>query len=100
MSRKLTSLLLLSALTIPCLAQETTATLLGTATDPSGAVLPNVAIKATNLATNAVRETLSDASGNYTIPFLPSGDYSVTASLTGFQAQKIERLTLQVQQTA
>ena len=100
MSRKSTLLLLLLTLALPSLAQQTTATLLGTATDPSGAVLPNVAVKATNLATNAVRDATSDASGNYTIPFLPAGDYSVTASLAGFQAQKVENLTLQVQQTA
>jgi outer membrane receptor protein involved in Fe transport len=83
-----------------CLAQETTATLLGTATDSSGAVLPNVVVKATNLGTNAVRQTTTDGSGNYSIPFLPAGDYAINASITGFQAQKIDRMTLQVQQSA
>src|SRR6516225_10606027 len=83
-----------------CVAQETTATLLGTATDTTGAVLPNVVVKVTNLATNASRQTTSDASGNYSIPFLPAGDYTINASLAGFQAQKIDRITLQVQQSA
>ena len=91
---------LLTGFVLPCLAQVTTATLLGTATDPSGAVLPNVVVKATNLATNASRETISDASGNFTLPFLTAGDYDVTASLSGFQTQRIKGLTLQVQQTA
>ena len=95
-----TSLFLLCVLLPTCLAQETTATLLGTATDSTGAVLPNVVIKATNLATNASRQTTSDASGNYSIPFLPAGDYTINASLAGFQAQKIDRITLQVQQSA
>jgi hypothetical protein len=93
-------LFLLTGFGLPCLAQVTTATLLGTATDPSGAVLPNVVVKATNLATNASRETISDASGNFTLPFLTAGDYDVTASLSGFQTQRIKGLTLQVQQTA
>jgi hypothetical protein len=99
MSRTL-SLLTILALAIPCLAQETTATLLGTATDPSGAVLPNVTVRVTNLATNTSRETRSDTSGAYSLPFLPAGDYAVTATLAGFQAQKVERITLQVQQAA
>src|SRR5580704_19102019 len=99
MSRKIfLSLLILSAGS--CLAQETTATLLGIATDPSGAVLPNVTIRATNLATNTSRETKSDASGSYSLPFLPAGDYAVSATLAGFQAQKVDRITLQVQQSA
>ena len=82
------------------LAQQTTATLTGTVTDPVGAVVADVTITATNLATNAVRETKTGNTGSYTLPFLPAGDYSMTAVAPGFQQQKVDRLTLQVQQTA
>jgi hypothetical protein len=82
------------------LAQETTGTLQGTVTDPSGAVSPGVSIVATNLATNVSREAKSDASGLYSIRFLPAGEYSVTATLQGFKVQKVERMVLQVQQVA
>src|SRR5262249_5625252 len=82
------------------LAQQTTATLTGTVTDPVGAVVAGVTITATNLATNAVRETQTGETGSYTLPFLPAGDYSVTAVAPGFQKQKIDRITLQVQQVA
>ncbi len=81
-------------------AQQTTATLTGRITDPAGAVIPNISVKATNLATNAARETKTDETGSYNLPFLPAGDYSVTASATGFQTQRLDRITLQVQQTA
>ena len=80
--------------------QQTTATIVGTVTDTSGAVTVGVTVRATNIATNAAREGTSDASGNYSIPFLPAGEYSVSAALTGFQAQKVDRITLQVDQTA
>jgi len=80
--------------------QQTTATVVGTITDPSGAVTAGVTVRATNVATNAAREGTSDSSGNYSIPFLAAGDYTVTATLSGFQTQKVDRLTLQVNQTA
>ena len=83
-----------------CFAQQTSATLSGVAMDSSGAVLPGVSIRVTNLSTNAMRETRTDSSGSYSMPFLPAGDYTVDASLQGFQAQKVERITLQVQQAA
>src|SRR5579864_5339687 len=100
MSRTILSLSIFSVLTFSCLAQETTATLLGVATDPSGAVLPNVTVRVTNLATNTTRETKTDGSGSYSLPFLPAGDYSISATVAGFQAQKVDRITLQVQQAA
>src|SRR5579859_1601954 len=62
-------------------------------------MLPSVTVRLTNPATNTSRETKTDASGAYSLPFLPAGDYSLAATLAGFQTQKVDRLTLQVQQT-
>ena len=62
--------------------------------------MPNAVVRATNLATNVTREAASDQSGSYSIPFLTVGDYSVTATQKGFQTSRVERVTLQVQQTA
>ena len=73
---------------------------MGSVTDSSGAVVANVLVRATNLATNVSRQTETDSSGNYSLPFLPAGDYNVTATISGFQTQTVDRLTLQVKQTA
>ena len=80
-------------------AQQTAGTLIGSVTDASGAVIPSASIKVVNLATNSVREAVSDGSGSYTVPFLPAGDYSLTLTVKGFQSQKIASINLQVQQT-
>ena len=80
--------------------QVTTANLVGTVTDSTGASVANVLIHVTHLGTNTSRDTKTDSSGNYTLPFLPAGDYSMSAAINGFQTQSVERITLQVQQTA
>ena len=84
----------------PVCAQQTTATLVGSASDSTGGAIPDVAVKATNLETNVFRGVKTDQSGSYSIPAVSAGEYSITASKTGFKAQKIENITLQVDQTA
>ncbi len=81
-------------------AQQTTATVVGTATDPSGAVLAKVVVKLKNVATNAIRESETDASGNYTLPFLPAGQFTLSASAAGFRTNQVSAFELQVGQTA
>jgi Carboxypeptidase regulatory-like domain/TonB dependent receptor len=78
----------------PAAAQVTTADILGTATDASGAVLPGVKITAENLATQAVHSTVSDANGNFVVPLLPVGRYNVKAEAKGFKASNIREVTL------
>jgi hypothetical protein len=92
-------LLAFSLLAASAMAQQTAGTLIGSVTDATGASIPAATVKVVNLATNAIRETVSDSSGNYTIPFLPAGDYSATLTAKGFQSQRIASFTLQVQQT-
>src|SRR5215831_425392 len=81
-------------------AQQTSATLLGTVTDPSGAAVPNVTVQVSNIGTNVVREATSDAAGAYSVPNLPPGNYRVRATKEGFQAASVESVTLQVEQAA
>src|SRR5580658_10336457 len=62
-----------------------TGTILGTVTDSTGAVLPNVKITVTNTATNAAFKTESNSAGDYTAPSLNPGSYTVSAQITGFE---------------
>jgi hypothetical protein len=79
-------------------AQENAATLTGTITDPSGAAVPNAAVKATNAATNQARETKTNAQGLYSIPYLDPGIYNVEISAAGFSTARRQEITLAVAQ--
>jgi hypothetical protein len=79
---------------------QTFASLTGEVRDSSGAVVPNVAVTATNTGTNAVRSTVTDVAGIYSIPDLIPGSYSVKAVITGFQTVERNNIELQVQQAA
>ncbi len=78
------------ALSVVCLAapglgQTTFGTILGTVTDPSGAVMPDVVVTVTNQGENISREVHSDAQGNYQAENLKAGLYTVTVRATGFR---------------
>ena len=77
-------------------AQITTATLGGTVTDSSGAAVPGAQIEVHNLGTAAVRTVSSEASGRYTVPDLPPGQYEVSASKTGFATSLHKGIVLTV----
>ena len=67
------------------LAQSDTASISGTVTDPSGAVVPDAKVMARNDATGQSRSATSNSVGAYTLTNLPSGGYTVTIEATGFQ---------------
>jgi hypothetical protein len=67
-------------------AQVTSATLSGTVSDDTGAVIPGAAVSTTNVNTGATRATETDARGVYHLPLLPVGDYDLRVELQGFQA--------------
>jgi len=71
----------------PTNGQTTTASIMGTVHDQSGAVLPGVSVAVKSLETGASREVMTDDSGHYAAPQLPLGDYQVEASLAGFQTE-------------
>src|ERR1035437_4688874 len=60
-------------------------TILGSVTDPSGAVVAGATVKVRNVATGLERTTVTSADGSYSVPELPIGTYSVAVTQTGFQ---------------
>jgi hypothetical protein len=81
---------------VPAHSQQTAGSIVGTLTDPSGALTPNVELTITNVNTNTVRNTVTDNSGNYTVPFLVAGSYRITAAAKGFRQKAIDNVVLQV----
>src|SRR3984885_5106559 len=70
-------------------AQLTTADIVGTVTDATGAVLPNAKVDVKNLATSVTRSSTTDDSGNYTFTLLQPGHYSITITAQGFKVSNI-----------
>jgi hypothetical protein len=66
-------------------AQTFRGTILGTVTDPSGAVISGAKVTARNTNTGLERVTETSGDGSYSIPELPLGTYGVTISVSGFQ---------------
>ena len=77
-------------------AQLTTADIVGTVTDPSGAVLPNAKITVENVATHESRSTQTTSAGDYDVAFLLPGHYSVRVEVAGFKIFTVADLTLSV----
>ncbi len=75
--------------------QLTTADILGTVTDATGAVVPNAEITLTNLGTNEKRTTQSNGSGDYSFTLLPVGHYSISVRAGGFQASITKDLSVE-----
>jgi Carboxypeptidase regulatory-like domain/TonB dependent receptor/TonB-dependent Receptor Plug Domain len=80
-------------------AQVTGATLTGTVTDPSGAVVTGAQVTAKNSATGETRQVTSDSAGLFNMPNLTPGSYDVRVSATGFASSAQSGLTLAVGQT-
>jgi len=90
---------LLAASTV-AFAQVEQGTIAGTVFDKSGGVVPGATVVATHVDTKVARDTVSNGSGNYALPYLRAGIYDVSAELTGFTGARVERVVVSVGSTA
>src|SRR5579872_3099459 len=74
---------------------QTTCTITGTVTDASKAVMAGVKVVAQNRTTGEHRETTTNSTGEYVLPFLTPGDYEIEYSVAGF-ATTVQKATLAV----
>jgi len=88
-------------LSIPLVAtgQVTTATMVGTVTDPGGAKVPGAQVMARNVDTGLSRTVTTNDEGDYRIEFLPIGKYTVEVTLAGFKKALLSDVVLQVNET-
>src|SRR3984885_10401513 len=77
---------------------QSTASLSGTVTDPSGAVVAHAHVIVHSLATGADRTIDTDTAGLYVVPSLQPGDYVVHASASGFGTYTVPKVPLNVDQ--
>ena len=84
----------------PLLAQTVTGSVTGIVTDPSGDVVPNAAVVAINTGTGVRTPSTSNASGEYSLRFLPIGTYQVEVTAKGFSTLTIPAFALEINQTA
>src|ERR1700730_7511748 len=92
----LPAILVLVLLPLTAYAQVSGATLSGTVTDSSGAIISNVQILIKNEGTGEIRSVTVDSAGFYTAPNLLPGQYDVTVSAPGFSTAITNGVTLTV----
>jgi Carboxypeptidase regulatory-like domain len=90
----------LLALSVPVLAaaQAVSGTILGTVTDSSGAVVAGAKVTLINEGTGLTRTVIADVNGEYTVPALPTGHYTITSEMTGFKTVALSNIALGVDQ--
>src|SRR5579875_517493 len=77
-------------------AQAVKGSFVGTVRDESGAVVVNAKISVTNLATNVSSSVVTNQDGDYVVPFLDAGTYSISADAPGFKVTIEPHVTLDV----
>src|SRR5678809_926862 len=82
----------------PAIAQSIFGTILGTVTDPSGAVMPGVTVTVTNQGENISRDVKTDAQGNYRAENMKAGIYTLAVKASGFKEAVLTDIRLDARQ--
>lgn len=95
-TRRIAYLAVLS-MSVACLfAQSDRGVITGTVSDPGNAVVPNAQVVAKNMESGALFQTVTTATGNYTLPSVPAGTYEVSVEAPGFSKIVQRGITVQV----
>ena len=81
-------------------AQAVNGTIVGTVTDASGATVANAQVTITLTGQSTVHTSVTNESGNFTEPDLPSGTYTVSVVAQGFKKETRENITLLTNSTS
>src|SRR5262252_5802566 len=96
-----TAIVLLIALgTSPVFAQTSTATIVGSVRDTTGALVPGVTIDIKHVDSGLTRTVLSNETGSYAAPSLPVGPYEISTTMPGFKQEVRRGINLAVGQQA
>lgn len=96
----LSAMLLFSfGMVISALAQQTTGSITGIVKDSTGALVSNATVKATNVETGLSRTAKTGGQGDYSIQYLPVGNYKVQVTAVGFKRYIQDNVTLAVDQS-
>src|ERR1700724_2193383 len=90
----------LLALSVYSFGQAVNATLLGTVSDASGAVVARAKVIVTDVNTGVSHSGQANESGNYTFPGLPPGRYEVTVEQSGFKKETRRNINVEFNSTA
>lgn len=99
-SRIVVCLVFATAVSAPIFAQQITGSIRGTIVDPSGAVVTNATVTATQVETGLVRTTAPNGQGNYVLLELPVGHYQLQVQSQNFEKYLQQGITLNVNQVA
>ena len=79
------TLFALACAALPLAGQDARGTLLGRVTDSSDALIVGAAVKASNTQTGVQYTSITNSSGDYMLPFLIPGSYTITVEMQGFE---------------
>ena len=86
--------MLAAAVGSPLFAQNTTADVVGTATDATGAVIPNATVELTDVNTHDKRTVQTGSGGEYTFTLLKPSTYSLSVTAPGFKSFQISAFNM------
>src|SRR5437016_5137506 len=92
MKRLVLAILVVLFLAVGVNAQTFRGAINGAVTDPSGAVVPNAAVKATENSTGIDHNTVTTSDGVFSLQDIPLGFYKVTVTASGFPAYTVDKV--------